>query len=85
MSEFLGVDVGSISTNLALINEEGELLSKVYLRTQGQPIEAIKKGMEEMRQSISSDTINIKGVGTTGSGRVLAGTIVGADIVKNEI
>ena len=85
MSEFLGVDVGSISTNLALINEKGELLNKVYLRTQGQPIEAIKKGMEEMRQSISLNSIQIKGVGTTGSGRVLAGTIVGADIVKNEI
>jgi activator of 2-hydroxyglutaryl-CoA dehydratase len=85
MAEFLGVDVGSISTNLVLINKKGDVLSEVYLRTQGQPIEAIKKGMEEMRRSISSDTINIKGVGTTGSGRVLAGTIVGADIVKNEI
>lgn len=85
MSEFLGVDVGSISTNLALINEEGELLNEVYLRTQGQPIEAIKEGIEGMRQSISLNSINVRGVGTTGSGRVLAGTIVGADIVKNEI
>jgi len=41
--------------------------------------------MEEMRQSISLDSINIKSVCTTGSGRVLAGTVVGADIVKNEI
>ncbi|HCL90925.1 MAG TPA: 2-hydroxyglutaryl-CoA dehydratase [Candidatus Atribacteria bacterium] len=85
MSEFLGVDVGSISTNLALINEKGEVRSQVYLRTQGQPIEAIKKGMEEMRQNISLDSVQIRGVGTTGSGRVLAGTIVGADIIKNEI
>jgi len=85
MLEFLGVDVGSISTNLALINEKGEVLSQIYLRTQGQPIEAIKIGMEEMRKNISLDSINIRGVGTTGSGRVLAGTIVGADIVKNEI
>ena len=45
MSQYLGVDVGSISTNLALIDEEGKVLSKVYLRTQGQPIEAIKKGI----------------------------------------
>ena len=85
MSEFLGVDVGSISTNFALIDEEGEVLSKVYLRTQGQPIEAIKKGMEIMAQSISLSSVQIRGVGTTGSGRVLAGTILGADIVKNEI
>jgi len=85
MSEFLGVDVGSISTNLALINEKGEVRSRVYLRTQGQPIEAIKKGMEEMRQNISLDSVQVRGVGTTGSGRVLAGTIVGADIIKNEI
>ena len=85
MSEFLGVDVGSISTNLVLINKKGEVLSEVYLRTQGQPIEAIKQGMEEMKQSISLNSINVRSVGTTGSGRVLAGTVVGADIVKNEI
>jgi len=85
MKEFLGIDVGSISTNFALTNEEGEVLSKVYLRTQGQPIEAIKQGMKKMRQNINLKTIRIRGVGTTGSGRVLAGTVVGADIVKNEI
>jgi len=85
MSEYLGVDVGSISTNIALIDDEGEVLSKVYLRTQGQPIEAIKKGMEMMGKSIPLSAVQVKGVGTTGSGRVLAGTIVGADIVKNEI
>jgi predicted CoA-substrate-specific enzyme activase len=85
MSEFLGIDVGSISTNLVLTNEKGEVLSKVYLRTQGQPIKAIKQGVEEMRQNVSSNNVRIRGVGTTGSGRVLAGVIVGADIVKNEI
>ncbi len=86
MAEFLGVDVGSISTKLALINEEGEVLSEVYLRTEGQPIEAIKRCMEKVRKDISSwDSLEVKGVGTTGSGRVLAATIIGADIAKNEI
>ena len=85
MPAYLGVDVGSISTNLALIDEFGVVLSQVYLRTQGQPIEAIKKGMQIMGQNISLNNIQVKGVGTTGSGRTLAGTIVGADIIKNEI
>lgn len=85
MAEFLGIDVGSISTNLALINEKGEVLHQVYLRTQGQPIEAIKRGLEEMKRNISLDSVKVRGVGTTGSGRVLAATVVGADIVKNEI
>ena len=39
MDLFLGIDVGSVSTNLVVIDPEGEMyLSPLYLRTQGQPI-----------------------------------------------
>ena len=41
MNYFLGIDVGSVSTNLVVIDEDGRLLSKVYLRTRGQPIKAV--------------------------------------------
>ncbi|HHY33614.1 MAG: 2-hydroxyglutaryl-CoA dehydratase [Firmicutes bacterium] len=80
---YLGVDVGSVSTNLVLMDEQGEVLEKVYLRTKGEPIAAIQEGMR-MLAPTASET-EIAGVGTTGSGRRLAGVIVGADCVKNEI
>jgi len=81
---FLGIDVGSISTNLAVIDEKGRLLSKRYLMTAGRPIEAVKQGLDEIGREIG-DRIEVHGVGTTGSGRYMIADFVGADIVKNEI
>ena len=83
MAYYLGVDVGSVSTNLVLIDEEGFLEEAIYIRTQGNPIRAVQEGMKTafLRNKGKWD---IK-VGATGSGRQLAGVIVGADVVKNEI
>ena len=80
---FLGIDVGSVSTNLVIINGFGEICHKEYLRTQGRPIAAVQAGLAAIREAVPN--IMVKGVGTTGSGRQLAGAIIGADIVKNEI
>ncbi|MGM0501273.1 MAG: acyl-CoA dehydratase activase [Bacillota bacterium] len=82
MKGFLGIDVGSVSTNIVILDSENELIKKLYLRTNGQPILAIQKGLREISTGLE---IDIAGVGTTGSARKLAGVIVGADVVKNEI
>ncbi len=84
VNAFLGIDVGSISTNLAVIDEEERLLSKRYLMTAGRPIEAVRQGLDEIGREVG-DAVNICGVGTTGSGRYMIADFVGADIVKNEI
>jgi predicted CoA-substrate-specific enzyme activase len=81
---FLGVDIGSISTNLAVIDEDCRLLAKRYLMTAGRPIEAVKQGLEEIGDELG-DRVEIIGVGTTGSGRYMIADYIGADIVKNEI
>jgi len=81
---YLGIDVGSVSTNLVLLNEGGEVVHDVYLRTGGQPIEVVKRGLKQIEQHIPSD-MSVVGVGTTGSARQLTGVFVGADVVKNEI
>lgn len=81
---YLGIDVGSVSTNFVVINEKGEVLSNLYLRTHGQPIQVVKEGLRQIKYSLPEGA-SILGAGTTGSGRTLAGAIVGADIVKNEI
>ncbi|MBI5664738.1 MAG: CoA protein activase, partial [Nitrospirae bacterium] len=84
VNAYLGIDIGSISTNLAVIDEEKRLLAKRYLMTAGRPIEAVKQGLEEIGMEVG-DRVNILGVGTTGSGRYMIADFVGADIVKNEI
>jgi predicted CoA-substrate-specific enzyme activase len=81
---YLGLDVGSISTNLVVVDREKKVLSKRYLMTAGRPIEAVRMGLQEIGEEIG-DRVEIKGVGTTGSGRYLTADFVGADLVRNEI
>jgi predicted CoA-substrate-specific enzyme activase len=80
---FLGVDVGSVSTNIVAVDHLGQVLVTRYYRNEGQPLQVIKEGMAELNRLFKQATIN--GVGTTGSGRLLAGAIIGADQIKNEI
>ncbi|MCC5909131.1 MAG: 2-hydroxyglutaryl-CoA dehydratase [Clostridiaceae bacterium] len=81
---YLGIDVGSVSTNIVLMNDDKEILGKIYTKTQGRPIEAIQRGLKEIKKEVNEE-IKVKGVGATGSGRNLASMIVGGDVVKNEI
>ncbi|MFZ5641797.1 MAG: acyl-CoA dehydratase activase [Bacillota bacterium] len=84
MRGYLGIDVGSVSTNLVLLDEQHRVLEKLYLRTQGQPIPTVQRGLAEIAHKMPAD-MEIGGIGCTGSGRHLASVIVGADSVKNEI
>ncbi len=81
---YVGVDVGSISTNVVVINEDHQVIARRYLMTEGRPIEAVKKGLYEVGLEVG-DRITVRGCATTGSGRSLTGEFIGADIVKNEI
>ena len=83
---YLGIDVGSISTNLVLLNDEDEVVAGVYIRTEGRPINAVKEGLTRLIECAPEiETEDIGGVGTTGSARQLSGIMVGADIIKDEI
>jgi predicted CoA-substrate-specific enzyme activase len=84
MKAFLGIDVGSVSTNLVLLNGKKEVIDYEYLRTKGEPIKAVQEGMRNFSKRIPPN-LEVKGVGTTGSARFLTGVIVGADVIKNEI
>lgn len=81
---YLGIDVGSVSTNLVLLSEDEDVVASVYRRTRGQPIEAVQQGLKELLGLIDED-VEVRGVGTTGSARHLTGVVVGADAVRNEI
>ncbi len=81
---YLGVDVGSVSTNVVVIDRRMRVLSKRYLPTAGRPIEAVKQGLAEVGAEIGR-RVKIMGAGTTGSGRYLPGDMIGADVVRNEI
>ncbi len=83
---FLGIDVGSVSTKLVAIDEEGRLIAKTYALHHGKPLESVKEGLLALREKLPKNfTIEVLGVGTTGSGRYLVGDFVGADVIRNEI
>jgi len=84
LKAYLGIDVGSVSTNIVLVDDECRLIDKLYLRTNGQPIGTLKMGLKKLRERMDKN-MEIAGVGTTGSARRLAAVIAGADTVKNEI
>ncbi len=81
---YLGIDVGSLSTNLVVLDRQKKVLARRYLPTAGRPIEAVKRGLQEIGGEVG-EKVEIVGVGTTGSGRYLTGDFVGADVVRNEI
>jgi predicted CoA-substrate-specific enzyme activase len=82
---YLGVDVGSTSTKAVILDETGKkILAKNYLMTAGRPVDAVKQVFTNLVRD-SAEKVTIKGVGVTGSGRYLIGSLIGADLIKNEI
>ncbi len=81
---YLGIDIGSVSTNLVILDEANRVLSGVYLPTRGRPLEVLQEGLLELFSRFPAG-LEILGIGTTGSGRYLAGRLLRADIIKNEI
>jgi predicted CoA-substrate-specific enzyme activase len=81
---YMGVDIGSVSTNVAVVDDEGNMIKAIYTRTEGRPIEVVDRCLKEVEAEIG-DRINVVGVGTTGSGRELIGELLGADTVNDEI
>ncbi|KPK87613.1 MAG: hypothetical protein AMS27_02100 [Bacteroides sp. SM23_62_1] len=81
---YLGLDVGSLSTNVVLIDDDNQVVARRYLPTASKPLEAIRRGMSEISEEVG-DKVIVKAAGTTGSGRYLTGDFVGADVIRNEI
>ena len=84
MDAYLGIDVGSVTTKFAVLDAQGSLITSLYTRTQGRPIETTQTGIRQIGRALG-DAWQIRGVATTGSARKLVGVVAGADVIKNEI
>ena len=81
---YLGIDIGSTTTKHAIINENGEIVHKRYLHTQGKPVEVTQKLLKTIRDEMGGE-IDIVGTATTGSGRNVVGDFLNADVIIDEI
>ncbi len=83
----LGIDIGSTSTKATLLDEENKVVGWIYRKTAGDPIRAVQllfMAIREMQQRGGFE-FDIRGVGTTGSGRKMIKEVIGADLATNEI
>jgi predicted CoA-substrate-specific enzyme activase len=89
MRNYLGIDIGSISTKAVIIDENNNIILSKYIWTEGNPINAVKQVISELKDEVEkkyvNGNVNIVAVGTTGSARRIIGSMLDAQIVKNEI
>jgi predicted CoA-substrate-specific enzyme activase len=80
----LGVDAGSTTTKMALIDQVTRgLIASHYTRTNGDPVAAIRECLHALEVEVGNRAITL--IGTTGSARELAGAYLGTEHVFNEI
>ena len=82
----VGLDVGSTTTKAVLMRlHDNAVIASVYLRTNGNPVRAARECYAALDRTIGSGAAAIVGLGTTGSGRQIAGIHAETDAVINEI
>ena len=79
---FVGIDAGSTTTKLVLINREGKLLYSLYGSNEGNPLQSVIKMIKQLYSELPKDVI-IRYSGVTGYGEKLIQTALNVDL--NEI
>jgi len=77
---YMGIDIGSVSLNIAVIDDSRNLLASVYERTNAQPIPVLAEALRGLKARFP----HVDGAVSTGSARVLVSDILGIDR-ENEI
>ena len=81
----IGLDVGSTTTKaIALRVTDTAIVAKTYLRTNGNPVNASRECYSSLLQQLPAQ-VSVSGLGTTGSGRHIAGLHAQTAAVINEI
>jgi predicted CoA-substrate-specific enzyme activase len=70
---FLGIDSGSTTTKIVLLDKEGRLAARHYRNNRGNPIQAVKSGLEEIKAQAAEEnlSLNIARTAVTGYGEDL--------------
>ena len=86
-SGYMGIDVGSTSTKLLLMDDQEKVVADIYRRTRGEPIRATQLLLQALSdlEARKGAKLTVLGMATTGSGRKLVGKVFSADTIVNEI
>ncbi|MBP5426939.1 MAG: 2-hydroxyacyl-CoA dehydratase [Clostridiales bacterium] len=80
---FLGIDAGSTTSKLVLIDDKGSILYKSYKSNEGKPLKSIIDMLKDLYEKMPQ-SINIKYSGVTGYGEGLIKTALGIDFGEVE-
>ena len=81
---YLGIDIGSTSTNFVVVDDENKVIDYIYTKTMGNPKLVVEEFLKLLKGRLGED-FKFKGIGTTGSARELIKKELNADFVVNEI
>ena len=83
---FIGIDGGSTSTKAVLLDERGELLSKAYQLSNGNPIQDTIEMFENLRGQVEAQNakLEVLGVATTGYAKDILKDVLKADVALVE-
>jgi predicted CoA-substrate-specific enzyme activase len=84
----IGLDVGSTTTKAVILRlKDDNVLASVYLRTNGNPVQASRECYADLYTRLGEfgESVKIVGLGVTGSGRQIAGLHAMTSGIINEI
>ena len=55
MEIYLGIDIGSVTTKLAALDSDNQLISHIYRPTQGDPVAALQQGLKQLKKLLPAD------------------------------
>lgn len=78
---YLGIDSGSTTTKLALLDTQGNLVDSFYAPNEGEPLKVAQKALIDLHDRYASQgcTLQVMGVGTTGYGELMFAQALNAD------
>lgn len=78
---YLGIDSGSTTTKLVLLDTQGNMVDSFYAPNEGEPLAVAKKALLDLHEKFARQncTLDVRGVGTTGYGELMFAQALNAD------
>ncbi len=78
---WLGIDAGSTTSKLVLLDRQGKLVDSFYGNNEGEPLRVVRRGLFELRARCRTEELElvILGAGATGYGEAMLATALEVD------
>lgn len=79
---YLGIDAGSTTSKLVLLDRDGRLVDKFYGPNEGEPLNVVRRGLQALRDRAEEAgcTLEILGAGATGYGEAMLAAAFEVDL-----